>query len=63
MLFWGKKIPPYCENHMKHKNTLCGQNVQVMYVQAGDTYSKWYSNYWALKKLIICLAGRLGPRN
>jgi hypothetical protein len=35
----------YYENDMKHKNTLCGQNVEFLYVNAGGIYS----NHWALK--------------
>jgi hypothetical protein len=40
----GEKIAVYCENHMKHKNTLCGQIVEAYYVNAGGAYS----NHWAL---------------
>jgi hypothetical protein len=38
-------IAIYCENHMEHTNTLCGQNAEFLYVQAGGTYS----NHWTLK--------------
>jgi hypothetical protein len=33
------------EIHKKHINTLCGQNVQLLNVKPGGTYS----NHWALK--------------
>jgi hypothetical protein len=36
MLF-RKTVAVYCENHMEHTNTLCGQNAE--YVKAGGTYS------------------------
>jgi hypothetical protein len=29
----------YCENHMKHINTLCGQNAQIYNVKASGTYN------------------------
>jgi hypothetical protein len=35
----------YCENHMKHTNTLRGQNAEFYYVKAGGIYS----NHSALK--------------
>jgi hypothetical protein len=35
----------YCENHMKHTNTLRGQNAELYYVKAGGIYS----NHSALK--------------
>ena len=31
--------------HTKHRNTLCGQNVELLDVKPGSTY---YSNHWAL---------------
>jgi hypothetical protein len=33
------------EIHTKHKNTLCGQNVESLNVKPGGTYS----NHWALR--------------
>ena len=33
------------EIHTKHINTLCGQNVEFVYVKSDGTYS----NHWALK--------------
>ena len=29
--------------HTKHINTLCGQNVEFVYVKPGGTYSKRYT--------------------
>jgi hypothetical protein len=37
MLFM-ETIAVYCENHMKHTNTLCGKNAGLFYVTAGGTY-------------------------
>jgi hypothetical protein len=33
------------EIHTKHINTLCGQNVELLYVKPGGTYS----DHWVLK--------------
>jgi hypothetical protein len=44
MLF-REELAVYCENHMEHNNTLCGQNVEFYYVKSCGTYS----NHWALK--------------
>jgi hypothetical protein len=44
MLF-GETVAVYCENHMEHTNTLCGQNAEFWRVKAGGIYS----NQWALK--------------
>jgi hypothetical protein len=44
MLF-GETVAVYCENHMKHTDTLCGQNTEFLYVKAGGTYS----DQWVLK--------------
>jgi hypothetical protein len=30
----------YCKSHMKHTNTLCGQNADFLYFKAGGAYSK-----------------------
>ena len=38
-------IAVYSEIHTKHINTLCGQNVELLLVKLGGTYS----NHWALK--------------
>jgi hypothetical protein len=38
MLF-GETVAVYCENHMEHTNTLCGQNAEFLYVNEGATYS------------------------
>jgi hypothetical protein len=29
----------YCENHMEHIDTLCGQNAQFLNVKVGGIYS------------------------
>jgi hypothetical protein len=44
MLF-RETIAVYCENHMKHINTLRGQNAEFWYVKTGGIYS----NHSALK--------------
>jgi hypothetical protein len=31
-------ITVYCENHMEHTNTLCGQNTEFWYVKLGGIY-------------------------
>jgi hypothetical protein len=33
------------EIHTKHINTMCGQNVELLYVKPGGTYS----DHWVLK--------------
>jgi hypothetical protein len=38
MLF-GETVAVYCENHMEHTNTLCGQNEELVYVKTCGTYS------------------------
>jgi translation initiation factor IF-1 len=32
MLF-GETVAVYCENHMEHINTLCGQNAETLYIR------------------------------
>jgi hypothetical protein len=65
MLF-GETVAVYCENHMEHTNTICGQNAELWYVKVGGTYSdhnKWvhaakpnflsayiYCEAWTFKK-------------
>jgi hypothetical protein len=44
MLF-GETVAVYCENHMEHTDTLCGQNSEFWRVKAGGMYT----NHWALK--------------
>jgi hypothetical protein len=44
MLF-RETVAVYCENHMEHTDTLCGQNAEFWYVKAGGIYS----NHSALK--------------
>jgi hypothetical protein len=46
MLF-GETMAVYCENSVKHTNTLCGQNAEFQYVKAGGTYN----NHCAFKGL------------
>jgi hypothetical protein len=43
MLF-GETVAVYCESHMEHIDTLCGQNVEFQWVKAGGTYI----DQWAL---------------
>ena len=38
-------IAVYSQIHIKHINTLCGQNIELLNVEPGGTYS----NHWALK--------------
>jgi hypothetical protein len=38
MLF-GEAGAVYCENHMEHTNTVCGQNAELLIVKVGGTYS------------------------
>jgi hypothetical protein len=38
-------IAVYSENHTKPINTLCGQNVELLFIKAGGTYSY----HWVLK--------------
>jgi hypothetical protein len=38
-------VAVYCENHMKHTNSLSGQDAEFKCVKAGGTYT----NHWALK--------------
>jgi hypothetical protein len=40
MLFM-ETVAVYCENHMEHIDTLCGQNAEFQCVKAGGTYSKY----------------------
>jgi hypothetical protein len=37
MLFKDKAV--YFENHMKPINAMCGQNLELYVVEAGDTYT------------------------
>jgi hypothetical protein len=32
MLF-GETVAVYCETHMEHTNTLCGQNAEALYIR------------------------------
>jgi hypothetical protein len=45
LMLFRETVAVYCENHMEHTNTLCGQNAEFWDVKAGGTYS----DHWALK--------------
>jgi hypothetical protein len=38
LMLFRETVAVYCENHMEHTNTLCGQNVEFINVAAGGTY-------------------------
>jgi len=43
-----RKIVAVCSQiHTKHKNILCGRNVELLSVKSGGTYN----DHWALKGL------------
>lgn len=43
-------VTVYCENHEKPMNTFCGQNAELLIVEAG-------SFHWALySQLCVCIA-------
>ena len=44
-MLYGEIIAVLSEIHTKNKNTQCGQNVELVTVKPGGTYS----NHWALK--------------
>jgi hypothetical protein len=44
-MLYSEIIAVCSEIHTKHINTLCGQNVELLNVKHGGTYS----NHWALK--------------
>jgi hypothetical protein len=44
-MMFGEIIAAYCENHIKHKNTLYGQNAEFWYIKACGIYGE----NWALK--------------
>jgi hypothetical protein len=44
-MLYSEIIAVCSEIHIKHVNTLCGQNVEFFNVKPGGTYS----NHWALK--------------
>jgi hypothetical protein len=33
LMQFGEVIAVYCENHMEHINTLCGQNAETLYIR------------------------------
>jgi hypothetical protein len=45
LMLYREIIAVCSEIHTKHINTLCGQNVELLNVKLGGTYS----NHWALK--------------
>jgi hypothetical protein len=45
-MLYSEIIAVCSEIHTKHINTLCGQNVELLDVKPGGTYS----NQWALKE-------------
>jgi hypothetical protein len=38
LMLFGETVAVYCENHMEHINTLCGQNADFWCVKAGRTF-------------------------
>jgi len=43
--------------HTKHKNTLCGQNVELLNVKSGGTYSdRWTSKNLGLSHTLLTVA-------
>jgi hypothetical protein len=50
LILFKKIIAVFCENHMKHINTLCDQNAEFMNIKASVTYS----NHWALQCVSRC---------
>jgi hypothetical protein len=44
MLF-RERVAIYCENHMGHVSTLCGQNVEVLNVKAGGAYGNHCADF------------------
>jgi hypothetical protein len=43
-------IAVYSENHMKHTNTLFGQNVELLNVEMGNIYIYIYTYYQCVLK-------------
>jgi hypothetical protein len=35
LMLFGETVTVYCENHMEHTNTLCGQNTELSDLEAG----------------------------
>jgi hypothetical protein len=46
-------VAVYCENTTEHTDTLCGQNVEFLYVKVGGTHSY----HWAIKGYQRCTYG------
>jgi hypothetical protein len=45
LMLFREIIAVYYKNHIKHANTLCGQNAEFWYVKAVSTYS----HHWAVQ--------------
>jgi hypothetical protein len=45
LMLFRETVAVYCENHMEHTDTLCGQNAGFWYVKADGKYS----DHWALE--------------
>jgi hypothetical protein len=61
-MLYSEIIAVCSEIHTKHINTLCGQNVELLNVKRGGTYS----NQWGIKSLIrntISLLEALATKN
>jgi hypothetical protein len=43
LMLFRETVAVYCENHTEHTSTLCGQNVEFQYDNAGGTHS----DHWA----------------
>jgi hypothetical protein len=48
-MLYREKTAVFSEIHTKHINTLCGQNVEFVYVKPGGTYS----NHWGFHCLCV----------
>jgi hypothetical protein len=46
LMSFRKKNAVYCENHMKHMNTLCGQNAEFRCVKGGGTNRALKGQNW-----------------
>jgi hypothetical protein len=33
LMLFGETVAVYCETHMEHTNTLCGQNAEALYIR------------------------------
>jgi len=46
LMLYGEVIAVCSQTHIKHINILCGQNVELVNVKPGGTYS----DHWALQR-------------